>query len=143
MTDNTDEEELGNSTNTQSDNPSDEITPTADSEAINSTQETENMEVHHHPNLHHKPKKWKEYFLEFLMIFLAVALGFFAETLREKISEKQREKDYMVGLANNIRNDTSALNGLISRNDLEIKGIDSLISISKNHIDEGCPIPEE
>ncbi len=30
------------------------------------------MEVHHHPDLHHKPKKWKEYFLEFLMIFLAV-----------------------------------------------------------------------
>ena len=50
MTDNTDEEELGNSTNTQSDNPSDEITPAANSEAINSTQETENMEVHHHPS---------------------------------------------------------------------------------------------
>jgi hypothetical protein len=39
------------------------------------TQPTD-MEVHHHPDLHHKPKKWKEYFLEFLMIFLAVTLGF-------------------------------------------------------------------
>jgi hypothetical protein len=35
-----------------------------------------NMEVHHHPDLHHEKKKWKEYFLEFLMIFLAVTLGF-------------------------------------------------------------------
>jgi len=33
------------------------------------------MEVHHHP--HVEKKKFKEYFLEFLMIFLAVTLGFF------------------------------------------------------------------
>ena len=45
------------------------------------------MEVHHHPQLEHKPKPWKEYFLEFLMIFLAVTMGFFAETIRENISE--------------------------------------------------------
>ena len=32
----------------------------------------ENMEVHHHPDLKHKKKHWTEYFLEFLMIFLAV-----------------------------------------------------------------------
>jgi hypothetical protein len=56
------------------------------------------MEVHHHPDLHHRRKKWKEYFLEFLMIFLAVTLGFFAETVREKISEKHRENDYIVGI---------------------------------------------
>src|SRR5258706_14259301 len=90
------------------------------------------MEVHHHPDIHHKPKKWKEYLLEFLMIFLAVTLGFFAETIREKISEKHREKDYIVGLINNIQNDTSELKGLINRNDLELKGIDSLMKISKN-----------
>jgi hypothetical protein len=91
------------------------------------------MEVHHHPDLHHKRKKWKEYLLEFLMIFLAVTLGFFAETFRETISEKHREKDYIVGLVNNIQTDTAVLNGLISRNDLELKGIDSLMKISKNN----------
>ena len=42
-----------------------------------------NMEVHHHPDLHHKAKPWKEYFLEFIMIFLAVTMGFFAENIRE------------------------------------------------------------
>lgn len=91
------------------------------------------MEVHHHPDLHHKKKKWKEYLLEFLMIFLAVTLGFFAETIREKISEKHREKDYIIGLINNIQNDTSDLKGLTSRNDLELKEIDSLMKISKNN----------
>jgi hypothetical protein len=91
------------------------------------------MEVHHHPDLHHKEKKWKEYFLEFLMIFLAVTLGFFAETIREKISEKHREKDYIIGLINNVQNDTSDLKGLINRNALEIKAIDSLMKISKNN----------
>jgi cytochrome c553 len=28
------------------------------------------MEVHHHPDLHHKKKNFKEYFLEFLMILI-------------------------------------------------------------------------
>lgn len=93
------------------------------------------MEVHHHPDLHHKKKKWKEYLLEFLMIFLAVTLGFFAETIREYLSEKNREKDYIAGLINNIQNDTSELKGLISRNSLELMAIDSLMKISKNNFE--------
>ena len=36
------------------------------------------MEVHHHPDIPREKKHWKEYFLEFIMIFLAVTLGFFA-----------------------------------------------------------------
>ncbi len=52
------------------------------------------MEVHHHPDLHHKPKKWKEYFLEFLMIFLAVTMGFFAENIRENYVEHKSAGDY-------------------------------------------------
>ena len=40
------------------------------------TSETENMEVHKHPHHVTHKKKWGEYFLEFLMIFLAVTLGF-------------------------------------------------------------------
>ncbi len=89
------------------------------------------MEVHHHPDLHHRRKKWKEYFLEFLMIFLAVTLGFFAETIRENIRDKHRENDYIAGLISNIQSDTSNLKGLIDRNDLELRGIDSLLKVSK------------
>ena len=45
------------------------------------------MEVHHHS---HHPKKWKEYLTEFLMLFLAVSMGFIAENVREKHTESER-----------------------------------------------------
>ena len=50
------------------------------------------MEVHHHP--HVEKKKFKEYFLEFLMIFFAVTLGFFAENIRETLTERHNAKEY-------------------------------------------------
>src|SRR5882762_10395927 len=53
------------------------------------TSEIQNMEVHHHPNI--EKKNFKEYLLEGLMIFLAVTLGFFAESLRENIANHERE----------------------------------------------------
>jgi ABC-type oligopeptide transport system ATPase subunit len=51
------------------------------------------MEVHHHPNV--EKKNFKEYFLEFLMIFLAVTMGFFAESIREHLAEKTNTKEYL------------------------------------------------
>src|SRR5438876_3979316 len=39
----------------------------------------ENMEIHKHPHHVTQKKKWEEYLLEFLMLFLAVFLGFLAE----------------------------------------------------------------
>src|SRR5580704_15831047 len=92
------------------------------------------MEVHHHPDIHHKKKAWKEYLLEFVMIFLAVTLGFFAETIRENIAEGHRENDYIVGLINNVQTDVSELKGLIDRNDAELRGIDSLLAIPKENL---------
>jgi hypothetical protein len=40
------------------------------------------MEVHHPHHPTHK-KKWSEYLIEFVMLFAAVTLGFFAENVRE------------------------------------------------------------
>ena len=40
------------------------------------------MEVHHSHHPTHK-KKWSEYIIEFVMLFAAVTLGFFAENVRE------------------------------------------------------------
>jgi len=52
------------------------------------------MEVHKHPhNVTHK-KKWGEYFLEFLMLFLAVFLGFVAENMVS--SRTLQMNDYVV-----------------------------------------------
>ena len=53
--------------------------------------ETKSMEVHHHPEV--EKKGFKEYLLEGLMIFLAVTMGFFAETIRESISESSHAKE--------------------------------------------------
>ena len=129
MADNTDEEHLDNPKNLQSENPFDEIIPTTDSETINLNQETENMEVHHHPYLQHKPKKWKEYFLEFFMIFLAVTMGFFAENIRENYSNRENEKIYMSSLMKDIKDDISTINHQQKTFDQRVVLLDSLIAI--------------
>src|SRR5579871_4660422 len=64
------------------------------------------MEVHHHPDLHHRPKKWKKYLLEFLMIFLAVTLGFFAENIRESLVEQNKEKQFILSMIEDLKSDT-------------------------------------
>ena len=90
MADNTDEEHLDNPINKQPEIPADQIISPTDSETINPNQETssyaeamedkkENMEVHHHAHHGHEKKTWKNYFWEFLMLFLAVFCGFLAE----------------------------------------------------------------
>ncbi|HLX91918.1 MAG TPA: hypothetical protein VKR32_09560 [Puia sp.] len=48
------------------------------------------MEVHHHP--HVERKAFREYLLEGLMIFIAVMMGFFAESIRESISSSEHAK---------------------------------------------------
>jgi hypothetical protein len=54
------------------------------------------MEVHHHPELPHgESKRFKEYVLEFLMIFLAVTMGFIAESIREHLSDSSKESEYI------------------------------------------------
>src|SRR5258705_3894805 len=127
MADNTDEEHLDNPTNNQSENPPDEIIHTNDSEPINPNQESENMEVHHHPDLHHKPKRWKEYFLEFLMIFLAVTMGFFAESLRENINNKERLHNYIRSLVSDLKSDVAMYDSSIAFNNSLKEMIDSII----------------
>jgi hypothetical protein len=62
------------------------------------------MEVHHHPNV--EKKGFKEYFLEFLMLFLAVSLGFFAENIREKISEGSKARELAESLYQEIYADS-------------------------------------
>lgn len=64
------------------------------------------MEVHHHPDLHHKRKRFKEYFLEFLMIFLAVSLGFIADNIRENISGNAKAKELAQSLYKEVYSDS-------------------------------------
>jgi hypothetical protein len=87
------------------------------------------MEVHHHPDLHHKPKKWKEYFLEFLMIFLAVTMGFIAENLREHITNRSKEKEYIKAFIRNVEDDTANLQQIIRFDNIQVNGIDSFLNL--------------
>ena len=67
------------------------------------------MEVHHHPQV--EKKNFKEYFLEFLMIFLAVTLGFFAENLREHFTEKKNTREYLETFQQELKRNKNILNG--------------------------------
>ena len=66
------------------------------------------MEVHHHS--HTPRKKWTHYFWEFLMLFLAVSLGFFVENQREHYVEHKRAKVFARLLIDDLAADTSELN---------------------------------
>jgi hypothetical protein len=84
------------------------------------------MEVHHHPDLRHKKKKFREYFLEFLMIFLAVSLGFIAENLREHISDRNKEKEYIESMIQDLKEDTAKAQHSIIGTTRQIHGLDTL-----------------
>ncbi len=117
MTDKLGEEPLDSFTNAQPENVSD------------------TMEVHHHPDIHHNPKKWKEYFLEFLMIFLAVSLGFIAENLREHLTERAKERQYIEGFIRNLKDDTASLRHVIESDSRQAKGVDSILMLSHVNLD--------
>ncbi|HUS01691.1 MAG TPA: hypothetical protein VMY77_08190 [Chitinophagaceae bacterium] len=90
------------------------------------------MEVHKHPHHVTHKKKWYEYLLEFLMIFFAVFLGFIAENIREHSVEGRREKEYIISLVEDLKTDTAKFAEIISFNESQVKGLDSLANYSFN-----------
>jgi hypothetical protein len=101
MEDNIDKEDLNNTQKGHLINPSAETLTSNNTGAINENKETE---VHYHPKVENK--NLKEYLLEGLMIFIAVTLGFFAESLREHLGDKAKEKEYVSSLVRELKNDT-------------------------------------
>lgn len=87
------------------------------------------MEVHHHPQLEHKEKPWKEYLLEGLMIFLAVTMGFFAENIRENIAEKHKKKETLEAVAYDLERDIKQIETHITLNKRRLRIFDSLNSL--------------
>jgi hypothetical protein len=90
------------------------------------------MEVHH-PHLHHGTKKFKEHFLEFFMLFLAVTLGFFAENQREHFVERHRETQYMESLVEDLKNDTIEFNKQLSGANKIVLKLDTALNIFYNN----------
>lgn len=60
------------------------------------------MEVHHPLQPTHK-KNWSEFIIEFVMLFTAVTLGFFAENVREQMSEKQKKRELLQTVAKDLQ----------------------------------------
>lgn len=84
------------------------------------------MEVHHHPHI--EKKGIKEYFFEFLMIFLAVTLGFIAENIRGHLSDRRIEREYIISFVQDLKQDTANFNQVIPLADINLKGVDSLLN---------------
>ena len=92
------------------------------------------MEVHHHPDV--REKKFKEYLLEGLMIFLAVTMGFFAESLRENINKNEKEHGYISSLVNDLKADTASINFAVTINKGKIRGLDSVLALSARDLND-------
>jgi len=88
------------------------------------------MEVPHHPHIH--KKSFKEYFLEFLMLFLAVTLGFLAENLREKVVENHRIHEYARSLYDDLKKDSADLYEFYNYRVWKAPKLDSLFEILKS-----------
>ena len=90
------------------------------------------MEVHHPHHPSHK-KNWKEYLLEFFMLFFAVTLGFFAENIREKIAEQKKAKEMIETVAKDLKSDLAQLKMIREYEVNKIKLSDSLwVVLSSN-----------
>jgi hypothetical protein len=97
------------------------------------------MEVHHHPDLHHKRKKFREYLLEFVMIFLAVTMGFLAENIREHVSDKEKEREYINSLIGNLKEDTAGIDKVIRDNEYKRDTLRLLLGLARRTSMYGGP----
>ncbi|RTL57575.1 MAG: hypothetical protein EKK37_16200 [Sphingobacteriales bacterium] len=107
-------------------------------EIINEKPQTTAMETHAH-DLHKAPGHgWKHYFFEFFMLFLAITLGFFAENLREKISDKKHVHEYIQSMINDLNSDLAMYDSSIAFNHYHCATIDTIItSFRSNTVNSG------
>jgi hypothetical protein len=66
------------------------------------------MEVHHPHHPTHK-KKWSEYIIEFVMLFAAVTLGFFAENVREHQIIEHKTKQNLMSIILDLKKDSALI----------------------------------
>ena len=85
------------------------------------------MEVHHHS---HKPKNWKEYITEFVMLFTAVTLGFFAENLREHQIVENHKIQNLTAMINDLKQDSIEIDNRIAENTDAMKRFEHMKDIS-------------
>jgi len=83
------------------------------------------MEVHHPHHPSHK-KKWSEYIIEFVMLFFAVTLGFFAENYREHSIIAHRMQENYEAIIIDLQQDNQKIDSIF----IEAKNVNNLITLS-------------
>ena len=83
------------------------------------------MEVHHPHHPTHK-KKWSEYIIEFVMLFFAVTLGFFAENYREHSIIAHRMQENYEAIIIDLQQDNQKIDSIF----IEAKNVNNLITLS-------------
>ena len=104
------------------------------------------MELHAHT---HNPtvqkKKWSHYFWEFLMLFLAVFCGFLAEYQLEHKIERDRAKQYIQSVYEDLKEDTASLANTITLISGLIENLESIAAchdaVLKNPEVTPCMLP--
>ena len=71
------------------------------------------------------------YFLEFLMLFLAISLGFVAENYREQLVEEQNELHYMKSFLHDLHSDTLSLSNSLPFLEERVASMDSVFRFFK------------
>ena len=84
---------------------------------------------------HSRKKSWKGYLLDFIMLFLAVSLGFMADNFRERASERSKEIEYIRSMIEDVEEDRVNIKAAIDVNTQKIQGLDSLLNICFNYRD--------
>jgi hypothetical protein len=94
------------------------------------------MEIHHElPKPEESNKPWKNYLKEFIMIFLAVTAGFFAENLRDSFEEENKASEMAKGLYEELVQDSLLIHNAIKRQNLLKEEMSSLIkTLSDNDL---------
>ncbi len=76
---------------------------------------------------HFSPKKkWYVYFIDFIMLFVAVTLGFLAENVRDQQTDKNREISYLKNVHDDLLVDINRIESVISSNNWRLLMLDSL-----------------
>ncbi len=87
------------------------------------------MEVHHP---HHTPKSVKDYTSEFIVIFVALTLGFLVENQREHYIEGLREKELAKSLLKDLAADSVDFKEFQELRIIERKSVNQAIKILEN-----------
>ena len=97
------------------------------------------MEVHHHAHASHGKKTWKDYFWEFLMLFLAVFCGFLAEYKLEHTIEKEREKELAASFYNELKGDSLSIQTAIGNRQRKDNAINYIKKYFRESSITNCP----